>query len=110
MQLSFVLLSQRGAAGGGYSGLGVLKVCNCRSFCSPRGVPQEGVMLACVCSKCATVVHFAFPEGCRRMLANDGALFPNGNEFTNGSININKHYIVLSTLVMCWSDHCRLGP
>ena len=63
-QLSHLLLSQRGAVGGGQSGLGRSKVCNCHTFCVPRGVLLEVLDLALGVPKCAIVALFAFPEGC----------------------------------------------
>merc|ERR1712217_300393 len=64
VQLSHILLSQRGAVGGGRCGLGCSKVCNCHTFCSSRGVLLEVVDVALDAPKCATVTHFALPEGC----------------------------------------------
>ena len=57
------VVSQRGAAGGARSGLGCPKMCNCHAFWFPRGVLLE-VHMALSAPKCATVTHFALPEGC----------------------------------------------
>ena len=64
MQLSHILLSQRGAVGACRSGFECSKVCNCHTVCFPRGVLLEGVDLALNVRKCATVGQFALPEGC----------------------------------------------
>ena len=64
VELSRLLLSQRGAVGGGRSGLGCFKVCNYHAFCSPRKVLLEVVDLALNVPKCAAVTNFALPEGC----------------------------------------------
>ena len=63
VQLSHILLSQRGAVGGDRCGLGCSKVRNCHAFCSPRGVLLK-VDLDSGAPNFATVTHFAVPEGC----------------------------------------------
>ena len=44
--------------------LGALKMCNCQTVYSPKGVLLETFNLALGAPKCATVKHVTFPEGC----------------------------------------------
>ena len=64
VQLSHILLSQRGVVGGVRSGPRCSNVCSCRTVCSPRGVLLEVFDLALDVPKCATVTQSALPEGC----------------------------------------------
>ena len=64
VQLSHILLSQRGAVGESCSGLGCSRARLCHAFCSLRGVLLEAVALDRGAPKCTTVAHFGLPEGC----------------------------------------------